>query len=473
MAQPRPRDVPAVPADDVIVQRLWRTDLPREHGFTPLEVRGQLPAELRGTLWRNGPGLFGLFGRPYTHPFEGDGAITAVRLGDAATGAVRVTDTPGLRAERRAGRMLYGLGVPWLRRVRNALGARVKNTANTSVLVWQDRVLALMEAGRPVELDARELRTIGETDLGGVVGGAFSAHPHRVPARRATYNFGVAYGRHHRLRLYELPDVGAARVVAEVPLRYPAMLHDFVVTDRHAVWLIHPLALDLPRLLTGRGGFADVFRWQPDHASEVVAIPLDRPDEVVRFDVPHCWQWHFASARRRADHEVVVDYVRYPDASSLRGLSRGPTGDGFAPGTLHRAVIDLTARRLRTEPVAARACEFPRVHPDREAGAWRTVWVSLDDDRAVGAIDADTGAIDAWPLPAGHRGGEPVVVPRRGRDGERDVWILVQCYDGVADRSGVLIFDGARFPDDPVAEAWFDHRIPVTFHGVWQAEASA
>jgi len=33
--------------------------LPREHGFEPPTIDRELPAELRGTLYRNGPGLFG------------------------------------------------------------------------------------------------------------------------------------------------------------------------------------------------------------------------------------------------------------------------------------------------------------------------------------------------------------------------------------------------------------------------------
>ena len=42
-------------------------DLSREHGFEPLKVEGRLPDDLAGTLYRNGPGAFGAFGRRYHH----------------------------------------------------------------------------------------------------------------------------------------------------------------------------------------------------------------------------------------------------------------------------------------------------------------------------------------------------------------------------------------------------------------------
>ena len=78
----------SLPADDVsMYEALWTKDLGREHGFEPLVVEGTLPAGLRGTLYRNGPGKFGQFGTRYKHPFEGDGAATAVRIeGGKATG---------------------------------------------------------------------------------------------------------------------------------------------------------------------------------------------------------------------------------------------------------------------------------------------------------------------------------------------------------------------------------------------------
>src|SRR5688500_4349045 len=138
----------SLPADDgSTYEALWTQDLPREHGFEPLEIEGTLPAELRGTLYRNGPGQFGLHGTRYSHPFEGDGAVTAVRLDNGrAFGASKVTESTGLREERAAGRILYGLKAPWLRRVSNMMRNRQKNTANTSVMMWQGRLYALMEA---------------------------------------------------------------------------------------------------------------------------------------------------------------------------------------------------------------------------------------------------------------------------------------------------------------------------------------
>ena len=224
---------PADAAGRTLIRGLFSRDLPREHGFEPLTVEGELPASLRGTLYRNGPGQFGVAGRRDGHPFEGDGAVTAVRFADGeALGAARIHTTAGLVRERAAGAMLYGTSAPWPRRLRNLVRGEDKNTANTSVLAWQGRLFALMEAGLPTEVDPRDLHTLGETDLG-CVRDMLTAYPHRVAARAATYAFGLGYGRVTQLHLYELPDVGPARRLGSVPLAGPPMLHDFIATDTH------------------------------------------------------------------------------------------------------------------------------------------------------------------------------------------------------------------------------------------------
>jgi all-trans-8'-apo-beta-carotenal 15,15'-oxygenase len=134
-------------------------DVPREHGFEALEVEGDLPAELRGTLYRNGPGLFGSHGRRYGHLFEGQGAISAVRFADGgAAGAIRVVESDALREERAAGRPLYGSATSRVRRIGNALRQRSSNGSNVSVLAWQERVFGVVDLAKPIEVRRRRSR---------------------------------------------------------------------------------------------------------------------------------------------------------------------------------------------------------------------------------------------------------------------------------------------------------------------------
>lgn len=437
---------------------LWTQDLGREHGFEPLRVEGTLPPQLRGTLYRNGPGQFGQFGRRYTHPFEADGAIHAIRIADGvATGASRIHQTAGLVEERAAGAIKYGGAASWPRRVVNMWRGKQKNTANTNILVWQGRAFALMEGGRPTEIDPADLSTIGETDLGGVVVSMFSAHPHRVASRKAVYNFGLQYGRTTKLHLYELPDAGPARHLGAVALKGPPMLHDFIATDTHLVFFVSPTRINIPRMMLQLGTFEQLFQWKPEHGTEVICVPIDRPADVLRFTTEAFYQWHFANAFGRAN-ELVVDYVRYADFGSFRGI--GQVGAGgrttqLGDGRYHRATIDLAARTLRTEELTDRPCEFPTVAPGDEGREHRLAYAVFDDLGAIGSIDG-AGRIVAHELAADERASEPLYAAGH---------LLSLCHT----RAGayVAVYDATRIPDGPVAKVWIDHHVPITFHGTF------
>jgi all-trans-8'-apo-beta-carotenal 15,15'-oxygenase len=469
--EPRSLAAGAAENDATGVERsLWRDSLPRQHGFEPLLVEGRMPPELHGTLFRNGPGQFGQFGRRYSHPFEGDGAVSAVRLTRGqAEGAAKITESAGLREERAAGKLLYGLSASWPRRFANSLRGRQKNTANTSVVAWQGRLFALMEAAPPTEIDPADLGTIGETDLDGVIVSAFSAHPHRVVARQASYNFGVEYGRFTRLHLYELPDQGAMRHLGALELDGPPMLHDFIATETHLIFLVSPARVDVPRMLLQLGSFQDLFRWRPELGTEIICVPIERPAEAIRFSTDAFYQWHFANAYA-SGNELVVDYVRYPNFDSFYDVGAAGSGHTAAPleaGRAHRARIDLSRRSLKSEILSDRSCEFPTVAPNLSGRRQRLTYLALDDLGAIGKLDVETGELTAHALPPWQRATEPLFVGRPGARHEDDGWLLSLCHDGRAQRAFLSVYDALRLEEGPVARAWFDHSIPITFHGTF------
>lgn len=85
----------------------WRTIGREALGPTPAIVEGQLPAELDGVLYRNGPAWFDRGQVRYTHWFDGDGLVQAWHI---ANGAVRhrarMVGTSKFVREQRAGRFL-------------------------------------------------------------------------------------------------------------------------------------------------------------------------------------------------------------------------------------------------------------------------------------------------------------------------------------------------------------------------------
>ena len=466
-------------------------DLPREHGFEPLRIEGTLPQELSGTLYRIGPSLFSSFGKPYGHLFDGDGAITAVQFAEGrALGAARLVQTEGLNKERHSGRRLYGgygTQLPgWKRFWPQNVTSKLKNPANTALLVWGKRLFALYEGGLPTEIAPSDLATLGTQDLGIPIE-TFSAHPHAVPSRRAIYNFGVRYGRQTILDIYELDDSGRARRFAEVPLAQTTLIHDFVATEKHLVFFAPPLRFNPLRLLFGLDTIDSGLRWAPEGGTEVIIVTIDDPTHVTRFTIDAFFQWHFLNAYERGN-EIVVDVVTFPDFESnnwFGELIEPHPMAAYDGGELWRVVLNPGTRRATRAPCWDQPCEFPRVASAVESTkhtiGWLAAYASSVGRRvnrlpdAIAKVEVDSGRATLWTSDGGVVS-EPIFVPRpdtgHGVHAEEDGWVLTLVYDPASDTSNVTVLDARDLSSGPLARAWFDHHVPPTFHGAFRGNPS-
>ena len=456
-------------------------DLRREHGFKDLEVEGQIPQSIHGTLYRTGPSRFSSFGLRYQHWFDGDGAVSALRLRNGtAQGAVRLVQSEGLKAEQAAGRALFGgYGTKSPHHVRHTLQGKLKNTGNTNVMVWNERLFALMEAAKPTELDPDTLSTLGETDFGGTLINNFSAHPHHVPSRKALYNIAARFGRKMMLDLYELrtDGTGQSRRLLSLPLPFHTMVHDFLVTQDHAIIFVAPVKLKLLTTLLGKGSLSDNLDWRPELGTEVIIVPLDHPRALRRFSVDSFYAWHYANAYHH-DGVIIFDAVRYPNFDSNARLASYAAGQpgGNADGHLYRGILEPSRGTLRWEKRWDRSCEFPRIAPRVETRQHRYIYVSAHSSHEAASagphdglarVDMDSGQALEFPVQPGDYPSEPVFIAEPSEDDEAHGWIISLIYRASSHQSFVAIYNAQKPDEDSVAKIWFDQHLPLTFHGTW------
>lgn len=435
----------------------------RTHDFEPLTVEGLLPEGLAGTVYRAGPALLERFGQSAGHPFLADGAITAVRFKpDGAQGASRIVESAEYREEEAEGRLLYAPSAPRGRSLRNLVGGRKKATGNTNLLNWRGRLLALMEGAKPVELDPDTLESLGTTDLA-VVRDAFSAHPHRVEALKTTFNFGM---RGRSIDLYALPDGAPARWLGSFDLPWISMVHDFIATEKHLVFIIGPAKLVLWRAALAIGDVTQYLRWDPEAGALIVVVPLAEPQNAVKFTVDAFWVWHFANAFENGAH-VVVDFCWHQTCGAFAAPSS--TNAQHCVPQLRRLSIDPARKTLDEETLWAAPSEFPSVHPNKTGGRHRYVWLqSLPEPPqhpGVARFDCETGEVESWAAPTAHLGSEPMFVPCG--EGEESGWVLQLFQDPAAERSYLAVLDAERPGDGPLAKVWFNQPVPMTFHGIF------
>jgi carotenoid cleavage dioxygenase-like enzyme len=439
-----------------------------ERHDTDLVVHGEVPPGLQGVYLRNGPNpRFAPLGN--YHVFDGDGMIHAVDLdGGRARYRNRWVESAGLGAERRAGRALFG-GLGEFRlpepEVMEEVGM-MKNTANTNIVRHAGRLLALMEAARPTELDAA-LHTLGEYDFGGALAGPMTAHPKVDPRTGELLFFGYSPFPPH-LRYHVADAEGVLVRTVDIDLPAPVMMHDFVVTARHVVWFDLPAVFDLEAMMAGRPGIT----WQPDHGARIGVMGRDAQscDDVTWIEVEPFFVFHFLNGWTTDAGTVVVDGCRAERMNTAFGDEQL---DEAVPPTLHRWTIDPTTRTVTTEQLDDRPGDFPRIDDRRTGLANRYGYVAhtrtWDTDTVVfdGVVkhDLDTGSELVHRYGPSAVAGEAVFAPDRDRSAEDDGWLLNLVHDEATDQTSLVILDARDLTEVGAVE--IPRRVPFGFHGNW------
>ncbi|PCJ41253.1 MAG: hypothetical protein COA99_09060 [Moraxellaceae bacterium] len=492
--------------------RQWRglfLDIQQEHDFKPLTIEGDLPADISGIFYQNGPGLFSAQGTQYGHLFDGDGLIRSIRIKDGkAQGAVKLVQSTGLQEERQAGKILFsGLGTAvvadtrvgrWksiLTMLRKGMKGEFagKNLANTSVLIWQNRLLALLEATKPTEMNPDTLDTIGETSLGKAVQGAFSAHPHWVSERQTGFNFGVNQrGADTFLDVVELPKNGPCKAFTSIKLdrRPVVMVHDNIATANHLVFFIPPVHFPLKNLWNIIKGSAILpqFEWKESLGTEVIIIPIDDPTKVTRFKTKPFFCTHFANAYEE-NGKLIVDYVHSPDlfvfdyiGSSHMGYSKKFHQDVFdkmKPETLvlRRATIDVDRKDIQFRTLSNKVCEFPKINPSLQGSRYNYTYMlhQLDTFEPTGytlthllKLNVQTGESTIVGLGSEQFPSEPVFIRKKNAKSEDEGYLLTITYDGNKHLSYLAVLDAQHLKQGPIAKIHFGQALPIGFHGAWR-----
>ena len=463
------------------------TSLAGERAYAP-RVEGTLPAGLRGTLYRNGPGLFDRGGRRRRALLDGDGLVQMFRFGESAAYRVRFVRTQKFVDEERAGRFAYGTfstQAPGGFFANVFPGRTFRSQAGITAVPWRGRLYAFDESGLPWELDAETLETLGETSFGLDRDRAFfAAHNKADPETGEWLHFGLAWGRKPAIHLTTFAPDGSLAGHDAWPVPRFYYLHDWFVTRRHVVLHLHPATVEVWGFLLGLRSIVDSLRWNGADGSLLMILPRERPEGrvVPRFvETEASFMWHSLNGHEEGE-ELVLDFVGYEDAGHFIGsdplvlsVMRGGEAKIDHPGMVRRIRVAPGAKRARNEVVAAGSFEWPRID-DRFLGR-RNRWGYLASARpgqffwnAVARVDLESGQTVEHDFGDRVFASEPVFVPDPGRAGEGEGWLLVELYDGASRRSSLAVLDAARVADGPVARVLLEHHVPISFHGSWRPD---
>ncbi len=425
-----------------------------ERTITQLTVRGAIPAELDGRYLRNGA-------NPVTgmsdHPFFGDGMIHGVRLqgGQAQWYRNRYVQTPFMSN--------HDLDIldP------NVTLDMSSSKANTHVIGHAGRILALEEGHFPYVLDGN-LETVGSTDFGGMLKGAFTAHPKICPTTGELLAFGYSPFDPYLTYLRVSPK-GELVQVEPITVGGPTMMHDFTITENYAIFMDLPAVFNLNLALEGKMPI----EWSETYPARLGVMPRNGNDSQVKwYDINPCYVFHVMNSYEDGD-KIILDVARFDH------IWRGNDMD-FPNPYMYRWTINTTTGKVAEEQVDDRSGEFPRV-ADSVIGKPHRFGYLMGagqegfGDVTAGAIlkyDRQTGARTSIELGHGRVPGESVFVPAENGKAEDDGYLMTYVYNAATDDSEFVIFDASTMSAEPVATVQLP-RVPFGFHGSWVPAAVA
>jgi beta,beta-carotene 9',10'-dioxygenase len=451
------------------------------HGFDSLEqethlsgltVQGQLPPWLTGSLIRTGPAKWDVGGRTMKHWFDGLAMLHRFSFSDGEVSyANRFLESRAYRAAREKGRIEYSEFATdpcrsLYQRVTAMFSPKLTDNANVNLVKLGERFIAMTETPIPVQFDAETLGAAGVAYE--PPGHLTTAHPHMDRATKGMLNYAAKLGPRSTYRFFLLrPGDRKPRVTATIPVRQPAYMHSFGLSERWLVLAEFPFVVSPPRLAFSGRPYIENYRWEPERGTRFHLFDRRTGEHAGPFETEARFAFHHANSYEDGD-DVVVDICTFPDAGIVEDLylERLREGKPIARPALERFRISPGSRQVEVERLIDEPLELPRINYGRcNERPYRYAWgVGADGgwiDRIVKA-DVVERKSSVW-SEDGRFPGEPVFVAAPEGEGEDEGVLLSVVFDGRSGTSFLLVLDAASLEE--VARAEVPHHIPFGFHG--------
>lgn len=460
-----------------------------EADVADLEIEGDIPAEISGTMCRVGPDnrFPPMLGDDQV--VHGDGMVTALHISNGrARFRSRYVRTDRFLAEEKAGRSLFGA-------YRNpytddpSVAGIDRGTANTNVVFHAGRCLALKEDAQPMEIDPITLETIGKwTADGTITSPHVTAHPHPDFRTGELLMFGYQAKGMGSTDVVFLPVDAEGRVSRETWFKapYPCLMHDFFATERFALFPLMPAITFPDRVRNGE----PYYMWDAKQPSYIGVLQRNGSGDVRWFSGPPRGSMHFINAWEEGNRIILRASISSPDAAPMfppaDAAGAPPHWENSASVIVDWALdIDSEDNKIQESVVVEDGSfiDFPRIDHRFETGKHRHVWwIRKDFDRpaihhvwvpascnVIERHDEVTGERDTYFTDDKWAPGEPVFIPRPGSDREGDGYVIAPVFRLEGRGNAYMLFDAMKIAAGPLATIHVPYHFRPGFHGNWLA----
>lgn len=447
----------------MFLQGIWEP-LAAEYDINDAVVIGQIPTELNGTFYRNGPNPQYVYSDKY-HMFEGDGMIHALTLQNGKMQYQnRWIRTDRFIAERNAKKSLFG-GMRDGMICDESVKDCPRNTANTNVIWHHEKLLALNEGGQPVQVDHSDLTQSSTYTFNQELNRSMMAHP-KIDPLTGELIFYSYFGPDFCYFIADKNGKISFQKILKMP--FLCMMHDFAITENFTILPLFPLTWDFQRIMRGE----QPFEWNPNLNTRFAIMPrYGNDNDIIWFEDQAALGFHVVNAYEDK-HKIVLDMVVIDDIAN-DAVAFGDDNIAYI-NYLTRWVFDLKKKKLTKQRLDNLNVEFPKID-ERFTGrnqqhAYMNGTIDKDLIHHFDAIihyDLKTNQRHVHHFGKGAYALEPIFVPRCNQSKEGEGFLLSYVYREKENRSDLVILDAQRVEEQPLAIIQLPHRVPFGFHGCW------
>ncbi|KAJ3464926.1 hypothetical protein MRS44_005584 [Fusarium solani] len=378
---------------------------------------------------------------------EGHGVVSAFRISNGSVDfKMKYIQTERYLVERKARKSLFGLYKnPWTDHP--CVKGVVDSTANTNIVYWVGRLLALRESANPYSVDPDTLQTYEYDPFGKQADSQAPGSPDVVT--------------------YAIDKNGVVRHETWVKSPYLTFIHDMALTENWIVLVLWPFEACVDRMKAGGRHFA----YNYDLPATFIVIPR-RPEkanadwklgEYRTYNTTNCMIGHTATGWEE-DRKIYLECSRSNDNI----FPFFPAEDGKKP---ENTIVDMVVLDIPNV--------FPRIDERFMSKKYEIIFCCIfypgySDNKkllfsglnAVAMVNTRTGEKKMyWPGENCYCQ-EPAFVPRSDDAPEGDGWVMFVVERRDLNVSNLVIVDTRDF-ETPIAVAELPLRVRPQIHGNW------
>lgn len=450
----------------------------QEGEFNSLPIQGRIPQWLKGSLIRTGPGTLEVGKQSYHHWFDGLAMLRKFSFADGQVSfANRFLESQAYqeaKAKGKISRSEFGTTArhSLLERLRDPL-PRLTDNATVNITMQGDRFTSVTESPFPIVFDPETLSTIDQFHYQDHVPGQITtAHPHFDFQENAIYSYLVNLVPRCSYSIYRMAaDSNKRELVGSIPVKQPAYMHTFGMTQHYIILSEFPLLLSRLSLMFSGKPYIENYQWKPEQGTRFLVISKADGKVVHACQSESFFAFHHVNSFEQ-NGEIFVDLVAYPDPSVIQSLYLEPLlhhpEQVIAAGELRRYRIPLKEATVSYEVLTSEPIELPRInYPRCNAHSYQFVYGVGNSqsghfiDQLV-KVDVQTGKTEIWHSPDCYPG-EPVFIAEPDATSEDAGVIVSIVLDAQTEKSFLLMLNAHSWNE--LARVQFPYHLPFDFHG--------